>query len=131
MVVIFIGIVFLGLILGSVTVKFSGFLVKKSKISWKHSFLFCALLFATMLIFGFVRGIFQLVLPQLEMPAVLQFAIRLCLDMYVASEYLGSRALDQEGNAIGATRSALIGALLFIMATALTIILRGVSPALV
>jgi len=123
---IFIGTALVFVLLsGATLVKLSAFLVKKSKISWKHSFLFWALLFATTLIFGFVRGILQLISPQFEMPTLLQLAISLCLQVYVASEYLGSRAVDQNGNAIGATRSGFIGAVLFAITIILGIILHA------
>lgn len=120
---VFIGIALVFVLLsGAVMVKLSGFLVKKSKISWKHSFLFLALLFATTLIFGFARGILQLIFPKFEIPALLQLSMALCLQAYVASEYLGSRAVDRYGKEIGAMRSGIIGVVLFAIAIILGII---------
>lgn len=113
------------LLSGAVMVKLSGFLVKKSKISWKHSFLFLALLFATMLILGLARGILQFIFPKFEIPTLLHLSIALCLQAYVASEYLGSRALDQDGNEIGATRSGIIGVVLFAIAIILGLFLQA------
>lgn len=106
-IVILLVVLILVVFLVGALVKSAGYLVKRSKISWKHSFIFAALLLPGTVILGVLRKI----LP-LDLPIVVNVGISILLEALMASAYLGSRALDQDGNAVGSKRAAAIGATL-------------------
>lgn len=116
---------FLILLCASALVKFSGFLVKKSRISWKHSLIFAAMLFFATIVLGILRKIIPL-----EIPLFLNIVITVFLEAFLASMYFRSRALDQSGTTIGRHRAALIGVAVFALGMALIIIVVTIETIL-
>ncbi len=119
----------IGLILifffASALVKFSGFLVRKSRISWKHSCIFAAMLFIGTIALGIVRKIIPL-----EIPIPVNIAISVCLEALLASAYFGNRAVDQSGIAIGSRRAAFVGGTVFALGMVGAIVLVAIRTVL-
>src|SRR5205814_9911587 len=109
----------------SALVKFSGFLVKKSKISWKHSCIFAAMLFVGTIALGIMRKVVPL-----EIPIPVNIVISVGLEALLASAYFKNRAVDRSGIAIGARRAAFIGGTLFTLAMAGAIVLLTIKTVL-
>lgn len=102
----------------SALVKSAGFLVKKSKISWKHSCIFVAMLFACTTVLGILRKI-----SPVEIPFTVNVAASVCLEALLASIYFEKRAVDKNGVAVGRRRAAIIGGVVFSLGTVLACVL--------